>query len=733
MSKQLLTCWCFLVSFSLFGTESLDYTRYVNPFVGTAEHGHTYPGASVPFGFVQLSPDTRIHGWDSCSGYHHDDSSIMGFSHTHLSGTGIADYSDLLMMPTVDNDQVVPGNPYDPSSGFRSRFNKQNEFASPGYYRVLLDDYGVTAELTATARAGFHRYTYPESSHARIVLDLEHRSNQRVVDSYVKVVSPTEIIGYRHSSDWARKQYIYFYAVFSKPLQGVDLVVDGIKKVQLQEASGRDIKALLHYQTEENEQILVKVGVSAVDIEGARQNVLQEIPHWDFSQTKELAKKTWNRELSKIQVESRDIEQKKVFYTSMYHSLLAPNIFMDVDGRYRGIDHDIHRARSFENYTVFSLWDTYRALHPLLTIIHPKKTNELIKTLLAKYDEGGILPIWELAGNYTGTMIGYHAVPVIVDAYMKGIRSYDVEKAYEAIKHSAMQDKLGLRYYKEKGYIPYEWVQESVSRTLEYAYDDWTIAQMAKELGQMEDYRYFYERSKNYQNIFDLETHFTRPKDAQGQWKTPFDPLNADHRTNGFTEGNAWQYTWYVPHDVQGLVELMGGREKFEQKLDALFSNEDEPTGDKSPDISGMIGQYAHGNEPSHHIAYLYNDINRPHKTQALVRQIMSTLYSAKENGLSGNEDCGQMSAWFILSSMGFYPVAPGSNYYHLGSPIFDKAVIKLENGKKFTVISHNNTKENKYVVKTLLNGKEYKKLYLNHEDIVSGSTLEFMMSSSVD
>lgn len=708
------------------GAGAQDFASFVNPFIGTAGHGHTFPGATVPFGMVQLSPDTRTEGWDAASGYHDTDRDIIGFSHTHLSGTGISDYGDVLLMPTIDNHQIAPGTRGAPHSGYRSGFLKSEEQASPGYYRVRLKDYDILAELTATTRVGFHRYTFPEEGEARVLLDLAHRREETVTHSHVEVLSRTEIRGSRFSQGWAHDQKVFFHAEFSQPFT-YELVERGHHSRWQDVVSGQDLRGLFYFdQRTHGREVLVKVGISAVSLEGAKRNLMAEVDHWNFDEVRQQARERWNHELKKIAVEMPDTERMTVFYTAMYHAMIAPNTFMDVDGTFRGIDGQSRQAAEGEtNYTVFSLWDTFRSLHPLLTITHRRLTSELIKTLLRHYELGGTLPMWELWGNYTGSLIGYHAAPVIVDAVLKGIE-VDEDTAYEAVRHSAMQDHLGLRDYKRLGYVPYDTEAESVSKTLEYAYDDWTIAQLARHMGKAADYTYFMNRSENYRNVFDGETQFMRPRDATRRWMPDFDPLNSEHRTNGYTEANAWQYSWFAPHNVPGLVGLFGGPEAFEAKLDQLFTLDPRVAGTPSPDITGLIGQYAHGNEPSHHIAYLYNYIGKPEKTQDRVRQIMDELYGADADGLSGNEDCGQMSAWYILSSLGLYQMAPGDGRFTLGSPLVRHAVLQLENGRTFTIRTDGDVATKHRVSRVRLNDREVSTLSIGYADIMAGGELVF-------
>ncbi|MBX5479079.1 MAG: GH92 family glycosyl hydrolase [Pyrinomonas methylaliphatogenes] len=697
---------------------------YVNPFIGTGGHGHTYPGAVLPFGMVQLSPDTRVTGWDSCSGYHYSDDVIYGFSHTHLSGTGVPDYNDILFAPTVGEAYLEPKTGEDAMRGYASHFSHRNEVARPGYYAVLLDDEKIKVELTATMRVGLHRYTFPDTDRANIIVDLRHRD--KVLDSMLRVVGPARIEGYRRSQSWARDQIVYFVAEFSKPFKEFGIALDGRILAGAREARGADVRAFFRFDARHDEPILVRVAISAVDLDGARRNLAAELNHWDFERVRRDAERAWERELSRIIVRGGTREQLIDFYTAMYHLMLAPNVFMDVDGRYRGRDFKIHTARDYTHYTVFSLWDTFRAAHPLFTIIDQKRTRDFIRTFLAQYEQVGRLPVWELAANETDTMIGYHAVSVIADAAVKGIAGFDWEEAFEAMKQSAERDARGLAAYRQRGYVAIEDDRESVSKTLEYAYDDWCIAQMARLLGRDDDHRRYLERARYYRNLFDRETGFMRPRKRDGSWLTPFDPREVSAH---YTEANAWQYTFFVPQDIGGLIELMGGPERFELKLDELFTTESKLTGRELPDITGLIGQYAHGNEPSHHIAYLYDYVGRPWKAQARVHQIMTELYKPTPDGLSGNEDCGQMSAWYIFSAAGFYPVTPGSKTYAIGSPLFEEVTFNLENGRRFTIRARNVSARRIYIRSATLNGRPYSRPFITHDDLMRGGTLVLTMS----
>ena len=694
----------FLLLFAHQVSAQRDLTRYVNPFIGTAGHGHTFPGAIVPFGMVQLSPDTRLTGWDGCSGYHYSDSAIYGFSHTHLSGTGISDYGDILLMPAVGQPFLDPrlDQPYS------THFDHRNERATPGYYSVRLDDH-ILVELTATARVGMHRYTFPRTDDANILIDLGHRD--KLIDFDHRITGKNTLVGWRRSQAWARDQIVYFALEFSQPFTEYSTI-------GLEDKRGRTSKISFRFEARNGLPVLVKVGISAVDIDGALKNLRTEVNDWDFDKVRSDAAAAWNSELNKIQTTGGTDAQLTNFYTALYHAMTAPNLFMDVDGRYRGRDFKTHVADGFANYTVFSLWDTFRAAHPLYTIIDQKRTRDFIRTFLVQYEQGGRLPVWELAANETDTMIGYHAVSVIADAAVKGIDGFDLRKAYQAMRHSAELKHV------DKGFIAMEDERESVSKVLEYAYDDWCIAQVARMASETADYTRYSARAQSYKNVFDFSTGFMRPR-SNGGWLEPFDPREV---TFGFTEANSWQYTFFVPHDIDGLIELMGGREKFAGKLDQMFAAESRTTGREQVDITGLIGQYAHGNEPSHHIAYLYNYVGQAWKTQSRVRQIMAQFYKPEPDGLIGNEDCGQMSAWYVLSAAGFYPVTPGSKIYAIGSPLFPEVRFNLENGKSFVVRAENASDRNVYIQSAKLNETTYNKSYLQHGDLMAGGELVFQM-----
>lgn len=727
-----------------------EYTDSVNVFIGTGGHGHTFPGATLPHGMVQLSPDTRLFGWDACSGYYYDDTSIMGFTHTHLSGTGIGDYGDILFMPVVGEKPLIAGTAEKPDEGYRSRFSHEQESARPGYYQVLLQDDSINVELTATLRAGLHRYTYPKASDARLIVDMEPtiHGHQHPV-TQIRVVNDSTIAGMKYTVGWAKRHYVYFYAVFSSPFDyklysGTEYQSDSTS------VTVNTAKAVMSFRNlPADGRVLAKVGISSVDEEGARLNVEAEIPNWDFEGVMKQANTAWNEALGKIDIETSDNDSRTVFYTSLYHAFIQPSLASDVDGRYRTMGHEIKQDASYTNYTVFSLWDTFRAAHPLYTIVTPEQNQAFIRSLLRKYDEGGILPKWELASNETGTMIGYHAVSVIADAMMKKQCDFDVKKALEACIRSSVYDTTGvtpmmdrqilngklmpvsIKYKNELGYIPCDKVGGSVSQGLEFAYNDWLIAQMMKEHNRKDLYDKYMELSRNYRNYFDPETKLMRGRLSDGSWITPFDPASVQRPSN-YVEGNAWQWAWFVPQDVEGLMELVGGQKSFEAHLDTLFTTSSELTGDPNAaaDVTGMIGQYAHGNEPSHHIPYLYNYAGAPRKTQALVDHILRTLYHNDPNGLSGNEDVGQMSAWYALSAMGFYSFCPGRPVYEIGRPIFDKVTIHLSNGKDFVIQAKNNSVENKYIRSMKLNGEELAEPRFSHFDLMKGGELIFEMEN---
>lgn len=740
---------------------------YVDPFIGTDFFGHTFPGSSLPYSMIHLSPDVNTKGWTSCAGYYYSENSIMGFSHTHWSGVGMVDGGEILLMPTVGNKiQIQPGTLENPDLGYRSRFDHENETASPGYYSVLLTDYNVWAEITTTKRVGFHRYTFPESLNSRIILDLGHQIGDAAKkgSSEITIRSNTLIEGKKTSS----LGNVYFVADFSKPFQYYGTFdatyftpESGGSIFPYKNAEkGIDIGTFVTYQTSEDEQILVKVGISFVSIEGARKNLNEEIPHWDFDKVKTDATEIWNKELSKIIIEETAEDKKQIFYTSMYHSLLATYISQDVDGNYFGMDGKIHRAKNYDFYSSFSCWDTYRSQQPLLTLITPNHVNDMIKSITAKTENFGWLPAQHFQNNFRESMVGDHLIPIITDAYIKGFRDYDINLLYEAMRKKALENPMspipknagrsGLNYYKEIGFTPIDKVTEAVPNTLEMAYDDWCIAQLAKDLGKEHDFELFAKRANNYKNLWDENTQFMRPKKSDGSWLPElykseqkivkdgdhsyykyFDPLLVGRRPNRhYTESNAWQYIWSVQHDINGLINLFGGDKQFVNKLDTFFEMSPVITPPKYVGVVGTIGQYVHGNQPSHHVSYLYNYVGQPWKTQKRVRQIMEEMYRTGPGGLCGNEDMGSLSSWYVLSALGFYPVTPGSPNYVIGSPLIGKASIKISNESTFVIEAKNNSKNNVFIQSVSLNGKPLTKTWLSHSEITKGGLLVFEMGS---
>lgn len=686
---------------------SVDGLAAVDPLVGTGGHGHTFPGATMPFGMVQLSPDTRLEGWDGCSGYHNSDSIVYGFSHTHLSGTGVSDYGDLLLMPMVGKPLLENGAVDGPDAGYASRFDKASEKASPGRYSVHLKDYDIGVELTATDRCGLHRYRYPAVDTGFVIIDLNHRD--QVIDAGFSLVNPNEIEGHRISHAWAEEQHFYFVARFSQPI-AEHFIAEGSRKGWL--------------AFDQVKNLDIEVGVSAVDVEGARKNLDALVKNNAFG---EQAEQAWRKQLGKVSLKGGTVEQQRTFFTALYHTSIAPNLFSDVDGRYRGMDKKVHTLKKGKQYTVFSLWDTFRATHPLYTLLERERTGDFIRTFLRQAQEGEKLPVWELSGNETNCMIGYHSVSAIVDAYRSGIRGFDAEAILEAMVDAAEMDEFGLRTYQEQGFIGAADEAESVSRTLEYAYDDWCIAQMADALENDEVRDRFLKRAQSYRHLFDPETKFFRAR-MNGGWQPGFEPREVNFN---FTEANAWQYSGFAPQDISGLIGLHGGPEALANHLDGLFTEPSATTGREQADITGLIGQYAHGNEPSHHMAYLYAYVGQPEKGEQRIHQIMNEMYSDQPDGLSGNEDCGQMSAWYVFSAMGFYPVTPGSGVFVLGTPSFPEFTLNLENGKTFQVLAPNVSEKNFYVQSVQLNGKPLERLFLRHGEILAGGTLEFELGDA--
>ncbi|TWR29725.1 glycoside hydrolase family 92 protein [Mucilaginibacter pallidiroseus] len=736
-----------------------NLVQYVKPIVGTARMGHTYPGATVPFGMVQLSPETDTVSYERdgkynpkvyeyCAGYQYEDKTIVGFSHTHFSGTGHSDLGDFLIMPTVGPLKLNPGTADKPGSGYRSAFSHANEVSAANYYKVKLDDNNILAEMTTSTRVGFHQYTFPKSDQSHIILDLMagiYNYPDKTVWTYVKVLNDSTLVGYRQTNGWARTRSLYFAMSFSKPF-----ISHGFKKYDKRQAyngfwgkfnqsknfpeiAGKQIRAYFDFKTAEGEKIKIKFALSPVSMDGAVANMQAEIPGWDFDKVKKDGQQAWENELDKITIAGNK-EKKENFYTAMYHTMINPTIYMDVDGQYKGLDQNIHKTEGFTNYTTFSLWDTYRALHPLFNIIQPQRNADMIKSMLAHYDQSPekMLPVWSNSGNENWCMSGYHSVSLLADAIVKGNAPFDANKALEAAVTTARHRSYeGIGEYMDMGYVPDEKTGVSVSNTLEYAYDDWAIAQMAKKLGKTDIYNEFIKRSENYKNVYDAKAGFMRPKLANGTFRTKFDPLSTINE--GFIEGNSWNYTLFAPQDPEGLIKLMGGNKRFVGYLDSLFTmNLPDKYFAETEDITrdGIIGNYVHGNEPSHHVAYLYNWTDKPWKTQERIRMILPRMYKPTSDGLGGNDDTGQMSAWYIFSSLGFYPMAPGSPVYAIGSPSVNSAVVQVGNGKTFNIAVKNQGDKNVYVQKITLNGKPLNGLSISHEDIMKGGDMVFWMSN---
>lgn len=704
--------------------EEQRLTDFVNPFIGTADHGHTYPGAAFPFGQIQLSPDNGTQGWDWCSGYHYSDSIVAGFSHMHLSGTGIGDLADISFLPVTaevifqdkeKNNEFV--------TRYAGKYTHDQEVAKAGYYAVTLKNNGVKAEFTVTERAGLHRYSFPEGGQNNLLINLGFAINwDKPYQTSLNVVDSLLVTGSRLSNGWAADQHVFFAVRFSAPVSKSTITNVG--------GEGRTVGYLKFAQ----KQVMAKVGVSSVSIENALANLDASLPGWDFEATQKAASDAWEKELSKIRVKSEDLVQKTIFYTSLYHTMVAPALFSDLNGEFKGVKGVVQKATGYNRYTVFSLWDTYRALHPLFTLTQPSKVNDMVKSMLDHYKQTGLLPVWELEGNETFCMVGNHSIPVIAEAILKGIGDFDHELAFEAMKVTSMHDRDGMGLYDKLGFIPADKVQQSVAKSLEVAIDDWCVAAVAQKLGKTEDAAYFNKRAQSYKAYFDKETRFMRGKLSNGQWTTPFDPAYSNHEGSDYTEGNGWQYLWLVPQDVTGLIELLGGKEAFADKLDQLFKVEQGVKGDKaSSDISGLIGAYAHGNEPGHHTPFLFNYAGRAWRTQELNRQIQTTMYTNRTDGLCGNEDCGQMSAWYIFSAMGFYPVNPSELKYQFGSPLVQEAKLEITSGKYFTMKAPLASVTNKYIQEVKLNGKTLDRTFITHQEIMDGGTLEFTMGAQAN
>lgn len=720
------------------GTDCGNFTQYVNMKIGTGGHGHVFVGANVPFGMVQLGPTSIPQVWDWCSGYHDSDSTVIGFSHTHLEGTGIGDLFDVTVMPVIGDVTYARGEePAKTASpeeieaavktGLWSYADRSKEIARPGYYSVPLTRFGINAEMTATCRVGLHRYTFPASEEAAIVFDLENGGCwDKATETGIEVIDSTTIRGYRHSAGWAKNQRVFFYAQFSKPFSSFEKIEGTV-----QDGSQNTMFGRANFQTAENEQIMVKVALSPVSMEGAEANMAAELAGWDFEATAKAADKAWNQELSCIKVTTDDADARTVFYTALFHTMIHPCTFNDVNGDYRGSDDQIHQGADFKNYTVFSLWDTYRAQMPLMTIVHPDMVNDIANTMIAIYQQQGKLPVWHLWGNETDCMVGNPGVVALADILVKGFEGFDKELAYKALKDSEMLRERGQEYRIDYGFIPADKsFNESVAFDMEYAIADGAMAQAAKYLGKDEDYTYFTNRSHSYRNYFDTQTLFIRGRNSDMSWVEPFNPYSSEHRSDVYCEGNAWQYTWLAPHDFNGLVNIYGSKEKFIERLDSLFAAKSEIVGlDSSPDISGLIGQYAHGNEPSHHIIYFYTMAGQPWKAADLVSKVFKEFYFNDPNGLAGNEDEGQMSAWYVLSSMGFYQAEPANPRFWFGKPAFEQADIKVPGGT-FSVTAEGLSPENIYIQSVTLNGEDYAKPYIEYQDIYRGGKLVFKMGS---
>jgi len=724
--------------------DAKGFTQFVDVFIGTGGHGHTYPGATVPFGMVQLSPDTFNGGWDRCSGYHRSDTSMMGFSHTHLSGTGAADLLDVLLMPGTGPVRINPGSLEVPNGSYRSTFSHADERAQPGYYSVPLKDYNVKVELTATARVGVHRYTFPADATSHFLIDLAHgiidppyRMTTNVISSELRLVGNDTIAGGRRTKEWAPGRYIFFAMKFSKPFASAEIYSsDKPLGPGVKEAQGTSLKCAVSCPTAKPETILVKVALSAVSVEGAMKNMEAEVPGWDFDSVRKAANAAWETELSKVEIETSNADHKKIFYTAMYHSFVAPTLFSDVDGQYRGSDLEVRKLpQGAKNYTTYSLWDTYRALHPMYTLVQTERLPDLLNAmvLIAEQSPAGV-PVWPLQAVETGCMIGYHSAPVLAEASVKGIRGVDYAKAYPLWRKRAMDDDYrGLGYYRKMGYIPCDQEEEAVSKTLEYAYDDWAVAHLAKAAGKEDDYKTLLQRSRNYKNTFDGSDTFMRGRLADGKWAEPFDPRGMGHskKWRDFTESNSWQATFLNQHDLYEYMKLFGGEKAFVAKLDNLFNQSSELPADAPPDIAGMVGQYAHGNEPGHHVAYLYAYAGEHWKTQARVRMLLETMYHNDPDGLAGNEDCGQMSAWYVLSALGFYAVDPVSGNYVFGGPLFDRATLHLANERNLEIETVGNGKGKMYVQSVTWNGKPYTQSWFSHAQIAEGGKFVITMGDN--
>lgn len=709
------------------GQEMEDLTQFVDPRIGTGGHGHVFYGANVPYGFIQLGPTSIPQSWDWVSGYHVSDSTVIGFPHTHLSGTGIGDLHDINVMPVVGEVTYSRGDASSYETGLWSYSDRSKEVVTPGYYRTHLSRYNVDVELTATKRVGFHKYTFLGNESPAIVFDMVNGGCwDKTTEAVIRVVNDSTVSGYRYSKGWADDQRVFFRAEFSRKFDNVEFIVnDSVKEGNM--AKGAQLFARVNFAAGNQEPVYMKVALSPTSEEGAQLNMQTELSGWDFEKTIADAKAAWNKELNKVKVYTTDEASKKIFYTSLYHTLFAPSEFCDVNGDYYGADKQMHKGEGFVNYTTFSLWDTYRAAQPLMTILHPEKMSDIINTMLHIHQQQGKLPVWHLMGCETNCMVGNPGVPVVADAILKDIKGFDTELAFKALKESSMLPERGMEHRIEYRFIPADKMTEAIAYDMEYAIADWAVAQAAQKLGKQEDYEYFLKRSKSYKNYFDASTGFMRGKMLDGSWRTPFSPYASSHREDDYCEGNAWQYTWLVPHDVEGLVECFGSKEAFVNKLDSLFLANGDMGEASSPDISGLIGQYAHGNEPSHHTVYLYTLVGQPWKTADRIKEILHTMYTDQPDGLSGNEDVGQMSAWYILSSFGFYQVEPAGGKFVFGYPNFDKVEIAVPAGK-FVIERENKGQQNNYIQGIVFNGTEYKKPWIEYADIMKGGELKFLM-----
>ncbi len=709
--------------------EATDYTAYVDPYIGSGEHGHVFVGANVPFGAVQVGPQNIFKGWDWCSGYHYSDSIIIGFSHTHLSGTGCSDLGDILLMPYTGEVRTLRGEQDNIEGAASSYYSHANESVKPGYYSLLMDN-GVKAELTATERVALHRYTYPAEGERRLLINLKEGIGDVAYDTYLKKVDEYTVEGYRFSKGWSPRHKVFFTLKSEQPIASLAVFNDD-QPAGNDELKGESVKGVITFKSDAP-TVLVKVAISSVSCENALANLQAELADWNFDGVRNEATRKWNEQLACIDIDTPDERAKKIFYTAMYHMFIAPTLYCDVNGDFRGHDDKVYTNNTWKNYSTFSLWDTYRTLHPLFTIIKPQYVPDLVNSMLSIYDQQEKLPIWPLIGGETNQMPGYSAVPVIADAYLKGITGFDAERAYQAMVASSVYEKQnGVPYVLEKGYIPCDKVREATSIAMEYAADDWGIALMAKKMGKTDDYQTYLKRGKYYAQYFDKSINFIRPKMNDGSWRTPYDPFRSVHSVGDFCEGNGWHYTFFVPQHPEGLIALMGGDAPFIAKLDSLFTAEGEMGAEASPDISGLIGMYAHGNEPSHHVTYLYSYAGEPWKTAEKVRFIQDEFYTDQPEGVIGNEDCGQMSAWHVMSAMGFYQVNPSNGVYVFGSPLFPKATIHLPEGKTFEIVAQNNNKENIYIQSVTLNGQPYEKSYILYEDIMKGGNLTFVMGNT--